>query len=144
MKKIIWIKYVIYSAVLFGLVVLKGYVEQSFIDAYYRFEDTINIYMAVSLLIGVAIGSILGMEYFLCEWKKAGKWKVNVPKLVLLGLPSLYVSLYFFWLMSGSRIIREIIAYPLAFIFRYGSSYISLFQLILGYAIITAFHKAGE
>ena len=68
-----------------------------------------SFYLVISLLLGVCIELILGLDHLLSELRKDGMWK-----------------------------------YPLHNFFRYGSGYISLFQVILGYVVITSFFKYDE
>lgn len=142
MKRKSWLKYLIYFPLIFFLIVLRQFVEKSFSASYYRFEyPEMFYYMVISLLLGVCIGLFLGLEHLIRELGKEGKWKINLPKLILVGLPSLYFSLSNIWILCGNQFIREIIAYPL---FRYGSGDVSLFQVILGYVVITSFYKNSE
>lgn len=140
-----WLKYLIYIILIFFLIVLREYVEKLFSASYYRYEDpAIFCYGVISLLLGICIGVFLGLEHLFKEIGKEGMWKINLPKLILVGLPSLYFSLANIWMLSGSQIMQEVIAYPLLYLFRYGSGYVSLFQMILGYVVITSFFKYRE
>jgi MFS superfamily sulfate permease-like transporter len=140
-----WLKYLIYITLIFILIVLREYVEKLFSESYYRYENpAMFCYAVISLLLGVCIGLFLGLEHLISELRKEGPWKINLPKLILAGLLSLYCSLFNIWVLSGSQFMREIIAYPLLYLFRYGSGYVSLFQMILGYVVITSFFKYSD
>lgn len=136
-----WLKYLTYIILILVIIVLKDYVESIFSDSYKRFDSDMFFYLVISLILGVFIGALLGLDHYLSEIKKEGIWKINLPKLVLVGMPSLYFSLTNIWFLSEIKYLRDIISYPLLFIFRYGSGYISLFQVILGYVLITSFFK---
>ncbi len=139
MKLKSWLKYLIYIALIFFIIALREHVEKLLSDSYYRQESTMFFYLVISLLLGVCIGLLLGLEYLLGELRKKGIWKINFPKLILVGLPSLYFSLTNICFLSGSQFLRDIIAYPLHYLMRYGLGYVSLFQMVLGYVIITSF-----
>ena len=87
------------------------------------------------MIIGIILGILLGLERLVLERKKEGNWKVNLPKLILLGVPFLYLSLgaflYFFC---------QMINYPIRF-FMVEINYLPIFQMIFGYVICTSFIK---
>lgn len=140
-----WLKYLICILLICFLIILREYVGKLFSASYYRIEyPEIFYYGIINLFLGVSIGLFLGLEYLIKELGKEGTWKINLPKLILFGLPSLYFSLSPIWFLSHSEFIHEIIAYPLLYLFRYGSSYVSLFQVILGYVVITSLFKYSE
>ncbi|MEF2114074.1 hypothetical protein, partial [Clostridium frigoriphilum] len=66
---------------------------------------------------------------------------MNVPKFLLMGLPSLYFSLAVFIYYSSNQLVRNILAYPIGILLTSNQSFIWVFPLILGYSIITSFHK---
>jgi hypothetical protein len=139
-----WSKYFIYITLLILLILLREYVEKLFSASYYRYEDPAFFYYAgISLLLGVGIGLFLGLEHYIRELGKEGKWKINLPKLILVGLPSLYFSISNILFFSNNQFVREIIAYPLLSLFRHSLNYISIFQIILGYVIITSCSKCS-
>ena len=142
MKLKSWLKYFIYIVVIFFLITLREYVEQLASAAYYRMQyPAINYYTVISFLLGVSIGLLLGLDHLLRELAKNGKWQINLPKLILLGIPSLYFSLTNIFLLSTIHFLQVIFAYPLFHVIKYGSDFVPLFQLILGYVIITSFDK---
>lgn len=139
-----WIKYLIYIVLIFFIIILKGYVG-NLSTAYFKQEFRANyFYLIISMLVGLCIGMVLGLEHLIREIKKEGTWKINLPKLILVGLPSLYCSLTFVFFFSGIGFLQNIIAYPLFYFLRYSSNYVPLFELILGYVVITSFYKYSE
>jgi hypothetical protein len=139
-----WLKYFVYTTVLILLIILKEYVEKLFLASYYRYEDPAFFYYAgISLLLGVGIGLLLGLEHFIREHGKEGTWKINLPKLILVGLPSLLFSISNILFFSNNQFVREIIAYPFLSLFRHSLNYISIFRIILGYVIITSCSKCS-
>ena len=141
MKLILWIKYLVYAALIFLMIVIKEYISSLF-NTYFKYNFSVNYsYMIISLLIGISIGILLGLEHFIIEIRKVGGIKFNAPKLILVGLPALYISLYFIWIYSGISFLQNVVAYPLMYLLRYGSVCVPLSQLILGYIVITSFYK---
>lgn len=64
-----------------------------------RQQSTYNVYpwSLLAMLTYLPIGMYLGLPLLIKEFKKTGKWRVNVQKLILIGLPSLYLALS--WLL---------------------------------------------
>jgi hypothetical protein len=94
-----------------------------------------RILLIVILLSKMLLGISFGLDSFLLEIRKKGKIKMDISKLVIIGIPSLIISLipsivglgilpYYF----GSDI----------------SSIIPFFQILLGYIIISSFYKYYE
>lgn len=144
MKRNPWLKYLIYIVLIFVMIYLRDYVG-GLNAAYFKREFRINFYlMTINLLILIIIGLLLGVEHFISETRKDGVWKINFPKIILLGLPSVYFSLTNFLIYINNEFLRNIIAFPLMKLLMHGSGYVSLFQLILGYVIITSFYKCNK
>ena len=87
------------------------------------------------------IGLILGLEHLIHEMKKEGTWVINLPKFLLIGIPSLYFSLSVFIYFSSNQLVRNIFAYPISILLTSNQSFIWIFPLIFGYSIITSFYK---
>ena len=98
----------------------------------------------IMLIFYGGIGLILGLEHLIQEIKKQGKWVINIPKLVLMGIPSLYFSLSILIYYINSQFVRDILSYPIGILLNNSPNFISVFQLILGYSIITSFYKENE
>lgn len=139
-----WIIYLIYSVLILLIILLEGYVG-NFLSANIKQGIHVNyFYLILSIIIGISVGLVLGLEHFIRETKKEGTWRINLPKLILVGLPSLYASLTMVFFYSGSHFLQNIIAYPLFYFFRYIYNYLPLFELTLGYVVITSFYKYNE
>ncbi len=139
-----WIRYLIYSVLICFSIVIRGYVGNVY-TAYFKQELRVNYkYLIISVLIGICIGMILGLEHLLKEIKKEGTWKINFPKLIFLGIPSLYCTLGFILIYSGIEFLQNIITYPLFYLYRYISNSVPIFELIFGYVIVTSLYKVSE
>jgi hypothetical protein len=78
------------------------------------------------------------------EKRKEGRWKINVPKLILMGLPSLYFSLYVFIFYSHVPFVRNTLIQPIEFFLRVNMTFMDIFQLLFGYIVITSLYKVPE
>lgn len=138
MNKKSWLKFFIY--ILLVLIILK--LGNSIYKAIGVDGPDPFAYNILCIIIYGSIGVILGFECFLRELKKDGKWKVNIPKLILLGLPSLYFSMSTFIYLNGVlHTVMPFLSSPIVEAARGKMDVISIFQLILGYTIITGFYK---
>jgi hypothetical protein len=80
---------------------------------------------------------LLGAEYIWKEIKKAGGWKIKYLKLIIMGLPAAYLSFaYLIYLIPY--------LYPFKFMYSFNSGSFTVFQIILGYSIITSFYRADN
>ncbi len=124
--------------------IIKGYVE-NLSKEYLRQELHFNFYyMVSSVLICACIGLLLGSEHIIREIRKEGMWKINLPKLILVGIPSLYFGLIYIWIYIGSQFSQNIKIYPGIHLMRYVLDSVPFFQVILGYVVITSFYKYSE
>ena len=140
MKVHAWFKYLIYLILVCLLSMLRGYFGTLFKNWYFNDDFNMPFYAIIIFLLGVSIGLLIGMEQFLQVRRSPGVWKINLPKLIILGLPSLYVALFHIYIAIGNSLI-SVIATPLIYIFRYGTTHVTVFQIILGYVIITSITK---
>ncbi|MEQ3338785.1 hypothetical protein [Clostridium butyricum] len=70
-------------------------------------------YMIWSGIAFVILGVLLGLDKILVEREKIGKWKVNIPKVLFLGIPSLYFSISMFISLCQIDFVRQILSYPI-------------------------------
>lgn len=143
MKIKLWIKYLIYFVIIFLIVFLREYVAKLFVS---KDQFRINYSMIVlSMFLGIVIGLLLGLEHFMNEVSKGGSWKINLPKLILVGVPSFYFSFTNLLIYSDISFLQNVIAYPMIYLINHSSAgIVTLFQPILGYIIITSFHKYNK
>lgn len=138
-----WVKYLVYIAVIYFALVLRAHLAfllRQYVEQTYRYDKDF-LYLPLITLITMFIGALLGLDYILAHRKKAGKWHVNWPKLILLGVPSLALSLFSFAFSTPffTNFINAL--FPLYGWLLYDGSFVVVFQLILGYAIMTSFYK---
>lgn len=137
MKKKSYLKYLFYIVLIGGAVFLKGHIEGIFQK---QVEDSFKpeVYMPIfSALVTQMIGVAMGLEFYFKQSRIEGRWKVNLPRLLVLGLPSLYLSsIYVIAFIPRTSILYQPI-YEL-----FGSvSFISIFQILFGFILITSFTK---
>lgn len=136
LKKSNWLLYFAYGAILFSYfaisswayTLLKTHVERTF--------DYLPA-MVISLLIFIVLGLLLGLERFVLETKREGNWRINLPKAIFLGIPSLYFSFGTF-IYCFCPIISS---YPIQYFMVSRIDCMPFFQIILGYTICTSFIK---
>lgn len=145
MKKKDWVKYLAYILLIFGLLYLDSYILRQ--RAVYQ-KETFDVgltYIVMSMIIKIGVGAVLGLEYIVNEIKKAGSWKINLPKMILMVIPSLYFSMSFFAMYQFvENPIYKKLTYPMFIFFENNSSFIIVSHLMLGYLSITSFYKQSK
>ncbi len=131
------LKYLAYAIVLFGFLFIFDPLLITVRNTGWPYNLTF-VY-----LMQMVFGFLLGLEHLVRQFRQGGRWRVQVEKMVFLGLPSL--ALYVFFLLYYGHIIS--IAPENAFFRTYGMQ-IGLLQVyvgvILGYTLATAFLKVGD
>lgn len=86
------------------------------------------------------IGGIIGGLHLIKERRKKGKWRVNIGKIMIIGLPAMYLAYYPFIYFSNTLHFLSIPNVFLAQAIISGSApYIC--RMLLGYIIVTSFYK---
>ena len=138
MRKNNYLSYFIYAVVcyiIFSDKILENIIKQS--------QRTFIMlpYMLWSSIAFVILGLLLGLEKFWLERRKEGKWKVNLPKVLFLGIPSLYFSISIFITLCPIDFIRQILSYPISVLLKSDMNFEKAFQVVLGFTISTSFVK---
>ena len=142
-KKNNWILYLVYAVLLICFLSFS-YVILGFLNRIARTTFNFLPFILVSTIIYIVLGLLLGLDKLLLEKKKEGKWRMNLPRAILLGIPLLYLSLGEI-IFSYCPILfnNQILGYPLQFFF--GTiNFFPIFQIILGYIMCTIFIKRKE
>lgn len=137
MNRKIWLKYFIYIVLIFSLLYLKNFIDVKFKYNYLRYLYTAYLLIA-NYVINLFIGLILGLDNFIAEIKKEGSWKINLPKLLIVAIPSLYfsASVVIYYMTDN------FFSVPAGLLIKSGNTkFMDIFQLILGYSIITSLYK---
>ncbi len=140
MDRKICLKYFVYIVLIVALLYLKNFINARFENSYLRYMNTAYLLIG-KYIINLFIGIILGLDNLIAEMKKEGSWKINLPKLLIIAIPALYFSLgIMIYYMTDS-----ILSVPAGLLIKNGnSSFMDIFQLILGYSIITSFYKSSQ
>lgn len=143
MKKNNWLSYFLYSAILIGYITISNKMLLFLNEQRARTYDNFP-YMTWSTIIFILLGALIGLEKFILEVRKEGPWKVNLPKVILLGIPSLYFTfgwtLYYF----PVKFLYQTLAYPIQFFLLGNFKLLPVFQMIFGYVIVTSFIKVDD
>ncbi|MFT4146593.1 MAG: hypothetical protein QM644_19290 [Mobilitalea sp.] len=75
------------------------------------------------------------------EFKQLGKWKINLPKLLLIGLPSIFFAVNYEMLNAGIHSVYKLFASQILFSSAGSPIFSTVFQIIFGYVIATSFYK---
>ena len=141
MNKKSWLKYLAGIILIIIVLGIKGYIEKK-LNNELRTTFQMNYFLlTVVVILNAAIGIIIGLEHFLREVKTIGKWKVNLPKTILLLIPSLLLAFFYFVPLIKNESIVAILYWPYVYIFQGSTSFINVFQIVLGYCLITIFYK---
>lgn len=127
------IRYLVYTLVLFGFLLISQHLIEEFrkiASITYNTYPYIYIYIFSSIFVGM----LIGVETFLREAAKRGKWKINGEKLLFLGLPSLYLTF-------KSFIPFPVFSQKLPFLPYINPDIIPIVAIMLGYTFITSFYK---
>lgn len=89
------------------------------------------------LLLFIPMGLLLGLPYLLKEKQKGGRWRLNYLKMVFIGLPALYFTLYFIFHFYFQFLrLPSHLGYLLTEVSTYKTS-----GVILGFILITSVYK---
>lgn len=144
MKKEIrlYIKYLLYSVVILLLFMLEIRLINDFTREWrYSFTVRPSLFL-MQFSCNIAIGVVLGIDHLLLENKKKGRYSINLAKLIMMGLPALYLSLTIIVTFSGSTFISETLFYLSNHLVQNSNDFpIILAQVIFGYVVITSIYK---
>ena len=142
MKKNNWLLYFSYAVALIGYITFSNKILIFLNNQFKMTFKTLPLLLG-SMIIFIVLGVLLGLERFILEKRKEGNWRINLPKVIFLGLPSLYFSvgtlIYFY---CPIIFVQVTLCYQIRFFFE--GNFISVFQIILGYIICTSFIKIKD
>lgn len=84
-------------------------------------------------------GMIFGFEKIMSEMKKSGHWKINLPRIIFIGLPSFLMGMIFVLYVFTSIRLQIL---TLSFVD--SRLFISFMQMFFGYILVTSFYKSEE
>ncbi|MGM7680792.1 hypothetical protein ACSVDA_01435 [Cytobacillus sp. Hm23] len=128
-------EYTIYLIVFIVFWFFKSKFDNWFNAEWERFSISFYMYTALYVISNFIFGIVIGLPIFYKEIRNKGKWKLHLEKLLLLGIPAMFiVTISYFYLPR----------YPLFFELQAHSweSGLSLYATIfLGYVIISSVYK---
>jgi nitrogen fixation/metabolism regulation signal transduction histidine kinase len=142
-KKSNWLSYFAYLVVLLCYIIFSNkiliYVSKQR-EMTYKFLPL----MLWSTVISIVLGLLIGFEQLLLQKRKEGSWRIDLPKIVLLGIPSLYFSFGIFIYYCPITFVQQYLTYPIQFLVESNSNLLSIIQVLLGYIITTSFIKVED
>lgn len=144
MKGKSWLKYLVYAVLLVAVLYLRNYVGVKLQGKNHNEFKFDVVLMAIEVLINIGVGAVLGGEHLINEIRKTGKWNINLPKIIILGLPTLYISLAYLGYWISNPILNHLISNRLLYLIMISQGSLLLFQVILGYVVITSFYKSNK
>lgn len=135
MRKKTLLKYCIFILLFTLILFIKEYTIEKLDYMYMRAFGTAFSYIClitILFVLNIIIGLLFGLDRLTAERKKSGKWKIDIPRIIILGLPSLFFSLSYYIALLNIEIFTLIL---------YGTDYIPIFQILLGYVLITCLYK---
>ncbi len=132
-KKGMW--YLLYACIFF-LILYLVQEANAYLNTQMRMTFHLLPYINLTRLFLILPGLVLGLEHFVQEWRKEGRWVINIWKLLFLALP----MAFFTFLMQITNIFTIKIPVFLFNILGVGS----LAAVFLGYFILTSFYKEEQ
>ncbi|MBP2239596.1 cation transport ATPase [Cytobacillus eiseniae] len=103
------------------------------------FRNTFQMYpwIIYIILLNIPIGIYLGIPSFFNELKKQGRWRVNIGKLLFIGLPMALLAFFMYFPMFNQlpEFLVKLVANPNTMI------YFRLGTIVTGYILITSLIK---
>ena len=126
-----WGKYLIYLIIIVALYITGTLL----LDMHYNRAAITFVYnywliTLIRIIFYGGIGAVLGLDGFLIELKREGKWKFDIPRLIILGIPSLIFSIPYITILV-----------PISTSF---SNIFTISSIILGYVLISSPYKGEE
>jgi hypothetical protein len=141
MKAQSWLKYFLYLLLIVLVVWVNGAATIAFQNDYGTTNKINYLLYSIVIMLPVLVGAVIGTEAFVNEMTRAGKWKLNLAKLILITIPSLYISTFYFIAMIPNETSYKILIAPVYKFFGNTTTFVVIFQIVLGYSLITLFNK---
>lgn len=137
-----WLKYFILISLILFVVFFGDYLYNHYKELGLRsFKFNLYLLYTIDIVIDIIIGFLLGLNQLIHEIKKIGTWRLNIPKLTLFGIPAFYFSFGTLLYFSIGRFFPKELFYPVITLINSNNYFFHIFQLILGYTIVTSFYK---
>lgn len=99
--------------------------------------------MYLPIICSVIFGILLGLEKLVKEIKKEGAWQINRAKLIIIGLPSLYITLFtlIYYFHEHFVILPGFVA---ALLLKFGNDVQIYSGIVLGHVLVSSFYKVAD
>ena len=124
-----YLGYLIIMAILYycGNTILAKYYE----DAKITFVYNYTMITIVQLIFLGGIGLVLGFDRILLEIKNEGKWKFDITRLIILGIPSLFFSIPY--------LVLRLMPLHKSF-----GNIFTISSIVFGYTLISSLYKSDK
>lgn len=135
-----WHSYGIYTLTILLLILASAGFKQADLlkPGLSRTLNSMAFYVILTFFLHAFCGAVFGLNSLIGEFKKKGKWSVQISRLVILGIPGIVVGLYsIFYYYVLPPYMPDL----------YSLSYldfpvlVTLMRMLFGFAVITSFHK---
>lgn len=103
------------------------------------YEMDLSLNHVVLVIVNILVGMLFGIELFLSNFKKSGKWKIDYKRLLILGLPLLILSCSYFVFLLFTEVIEPQISGSVLSLYPEGRDI--FYRAAFGYILITSFYK---
>ncbi|MDP4144952.1 MAG: hypothetical protein Q8936_10805 [Bacillota bacterium] len=144
MKKNKWLVYCGYAVLILGYIIVANKILAY---QYNLMKNSFDLlpFIIWSIILYAVLGVLFGLEKLICEIRKDGSWKINLPKLIFLGIPSFLISLSILLLhYPPITFIQQAFFYPIKYLSGESTNFISIVQVAFGYILCTSFFKVKK
>lgn len=142
MKNTNWVGRLVYTVILIGYIIGSNEVLST---VYKRAQATFKPlpFIAWSIVIFIVFGLLLGIDYLFEEIKKEGAWKINICKLLFIGLPCIYYALSLFTMWFNIECLQFLVIHSVIENLVNSLLANTVIEILLGYTLITSFYKVS-
>jgi uncharacterized integral membrane protein len=136
-----WLKYLVYAIIVFVYIFFYAMIN-SHVSTLAKQTGNSRLFLILEPIGNSIFGVLIGFEHLINQKKKEGKWVFNIPRFVLLGIPSLFFSVFTSIYYSNiSNLFPFMYRFPQIITFSY---FYVLCQFLFGYVLITNFSKRNN
>jgi len=132
------IYFIINAAILYGFIFLASYIDYKI-----KYEKILSHNLSGHIvyfhIIDIIIGLMLGSSIFISEIKKAGRLKINIEKLLIMGAIPFYIVISYH---VGRFFVPQLFQLMPYLVQMISSVYfVHVMAITLGYVLVTSFYK---
>jgi len=93
-----------------------------------------------ALVLNIIMGMIFGIEGFLKNMQSGGQWHIDIKRLLLIGIPSLLLSIEFFhFFLLDTFLLNKVMGISTMYLIAPARE--PFFRFLVGYIILTSIYK---